>query len=81
MKHLLILLVLVVGSVCAGCSCGGASRSEYGCPTLVESRQERNTRIADICNLQARMLVEDWDYLWLAERNSYLTQWHPRVGI
>ncbi len=69
MKKLLILLVLVlVGYVAAGC-------------TMTETAAQRRRRISQITDLQLRMLVEDWDYLWLYERNSGATPWHTWVGI
>ena len=51
-----------------------------GC-TVVENKETRHRRGKLITDLQFRMLVEDWDYFWLYERNSALTQWHPWVGI
>lgn len=70
MKKLALLLILCLVSVMAGC-----------CSTLTESAAERNTRYRDITQLNARMAVEDWDYLWLYERESMLTQWHPHAGF
>ena len=69
MKKILLLLVLFVGSaMLSGC-------------TLTETSEERSRRIGLINDLQLRMMVEDWDYLWLYERNTQTTQWHPWVGI
>jgi hypothetical protein len=52
-----------------------------GCGTLVETPQERTERYKLITDLQCKMAVEDWDYIWLYERNARTTQWHPWVGI
>jgi len=52
-----------------------------GCATVVESPDVRNRRTKEISDLQMRMMVEDWDYIWLYERNTGMTQWHPWVGI
>ena len=52
-----------------------------GCATLVETPEERHRRIMHITDLQMKMLVEDWDYFWLYERSSGMTQWHPWAGI
>ncbi|RPI62219.1 MAG: hypothetical protein EHM48_04435 [Planctomycetaceae bacterium] len=68
MKSLLMIAVLAMGTLLAGCD------------TLIESSQERSRRINLQNNLQMKMIVEDWDYLWLQERNSRLTQWHPYLG-
>lgn len=68
MKKLLLALI-IAGSFFSGCA------------TLVETPKERDRRILTGWNLDLRMAVEDWDYFWLVDRNSYLTQWHPRTGI
>jgi hypothetical protein len=64
-----LILLVFCGSLLSVSGCG-----------LVDSAQERQNRYAQITNLQFRMLVDDWDYFWLYDRNSQLTQWHPRVG-
>lgn len=69
MKKLLIVLVLMLGTL-----------GVTGC-TLVETRAARSRRIEQITDLQMRMLVEDWDYLWLYDQNQSTTQWNPWVGI
>jgi len=63
MKRMALLLVLLVSSCLAGCG-------------LVHTRQERHRRFKTISALQARMIVDDWDYFWMVDRPSYLTQWH-----
>jgi len=70
MKRLLVWLLLAVVFL-----------SGLGCATVTESTGDRTRRISQISDLQMRMLVEDWDYFWLFERNSTLTSWHPWVGI
>ena len=47
---------------------------------VADSYRERMQRIKQIDDVQARMFVDDWDYLWLYERGSYLSEWYPRVG-
>jgi len=68
MKKLLILLVLILGCAMPGCG-------------LVHTPTERSRRISQAHKYQWRMMVDDWDYLWLNERNSRMTEFHPRVGI
>ncbi len=68
MKKLAIVLVMFIGMFLGGCN------------TLVESWPERFDRLQLQNNLQARMFAEDWDYFWLQERCSHLSQWHPLVG-
>lgn len=71
MKKLLIAAVLGLSALAGGCS-------SY-CPNLVESGYERHNRLQLIHNVNCRELVDDWDFFWLQDRNSYLTYWHPRV--
>jgi len=68
MKRLLIVLMLFLG--CATTGCG-----------LMDTPSQRHRRIIQAHNFQWRMLVDDWDNFWLCERNSRLTEYHPRVGI
>jgi len=70
MSRLLLAIVCVVlaVSVLTGC-------------TVTEDVGARKRRISQVNDLQMRMLTEDWDYFWLYERNTSLTQWHPRVGF
>lgn len=76
MKNLLMALVLTFSSfVLMGCACGSNG------DTLVETWPERSQRIyRQQIQIQSRELNDDWDYLWLQERNSQLTQWHPYEG-
>jgi len=67
-KTLLLLAALVLmTSLMSGCG-------------VINSYDERVHRYQQINDLQARMLVDDWDYFWLYERNTYLCEWYPRVG-
>ena len=78
MKRLLVFLVLLASFfLIPGCA---NMREEFGA-TVAENRDARKRRISQISDLQMKMLAEDWDYFWLFERNSALTQWHPWVGI
>ncbi|HAU38490.1 MAG TPA: hypothetical protein DCX07_12345 [Phycisphaerales bacterium] len=67
MKKLALLLVLLAGSFLTGCG-------------VVDSGGDRMRRVGQINDIQARMAVDDWDYFWLYERDSRLTEWHSRVG-
>lgn len=70
MKKILIVLMLLVGSSLVGCV--GAVRG------VGETQQERSLRTRLIAKQQMRMLVDDWDYLWLVDKPSSLTAY--RVG-
>lgn len=67
MKKLCILAVLCLSFLFVGC-------------TLVDSPSQRTRMHSLAFDLQSRAMVQDWDYFWLMERNTYMTQWHPRVG-
>ena len=68
MKKWLVLMIVLCGAfLTSGCG-------------LVDSYDERVTRYKQINNFQSRMLVDDWDYFWLYESNSKLTQYHPYAG-
>ena len=69
MKRLLVVL-LVLGSMVMG-----------GCASVTQTPQERDRRILQLSNLQMKMLVEDWDYLWLVDHNTRTTPWHSRIGL
>ena len=68
MKKALLLLAACLGMFVAGCS------------GVVDSPSERARRYKSITNLQTRMLVDDLDYVFLYDRSSRLTFWHPQVG-
>jgi hypothetical protein len=73
MKKLLVILILCSVMVTAGCSMSNR-------PTLVDSALERDFRIGQIDDFQMRMFVDDWDRIWLRNRNSDLSYWTARVG-
>ncbi len=65
MKRMIVLLVLCVAGFVAGCG-------------MVDSYQDRERRIFNIIDYNARMMVDDNDTIWLADRPSYLSYWHLR---
>ena len=68
MKKMCVVLILLLGSLLAGC---------HG---MVDSYAERKIRLKQISELQMRMLVDDLDYLLLIDRSSTLTEYHPHIG-
>ena len=67
MKKLLIVMVLMLSSMLIGC-------------TPTETAREHGRRYLLTADNQARLLVEDWDYFWLCDRNCRLSKWHARIG-
>ena len=68
MKTFLLLLVLVAGWMVVGC-------------TPTETWDERNHRINQVVDMNLREMNEDWDRVWLMERNEKDNQWSPHVGF
>ena len=50
-----------------------------GC-TTPETAQERSWRIAQSWEVDRRMLMDDFDYLLLIDKNCSLSQFHQRFG-
>lgn len=71
MKKFLLILLLVIGPVLAGCSRNSG---------LVESSDERNQRLAAVSDIHERQLVDDWDEFWLYDENLHLSDWHVFLG-
>ena len=70
MKNLIVVTVLLVAMFAlVGCSAN-----------VVETRSERGTRFERQKDFQYRCFVDDWDYLWLHEKECRLSYWHSRLG-
>ena len=67
MRALLLTLVVMVGAFLSGCG-------------LVDTHKQRMDRYGAIVSYQSRMAVDDWDYLWLMERPTYLSYWYVRYA-
>ena len=82
MKTLVFALVVcIVGSVLSGCtSCNTFGDNSALVSSPVDNCPERTHRHSNIADLQTRMLVEDWDKLWLLDRSTKLTYWHAFYG-
>jgi len=66
MKKFLGLLIVLAGLFLTGC---GLTNKSYA---------QRERRYRNITDLQARMIVDDFDTFWLADRPTYLTYWYVR---
>ena len=47
---------------------------------LVDDRSQRWARFNLSRDINDRELQDDFDMIFLLDRNSYLTQWHPSTG-
>jgi len=80
MKKLLLLLLLV-GFSLGGCTMARNTMDWAGPPTMAESSGARHRRIGRAWNVQMRQVVEDFDYLMLIDRPTYLSPWQVRDGL
>ena len=81
MKAFLMVLVLMVSGLVAGCQeAHRDSLAATGTQGLIDSTYQRNRRIRYINNVQTRMLTDDWDMVWLYDRSSKLTPHIVHVG-
>ncbi len=82
MKKFSMTLVLLVAGLVTGCQDLGSLESPdaIGVPGLADSGVQRARRIAYIRNFQRKMLIDDWDMVWLNERSSRLTPYYLYVG-
>lgn len=80
MKKILLTLTLLAAGFLGGCCCRFPAVTSP-CPTVTETASERHRRYERINDIQARQLIEDWDYLWLYEKPSYLSPWYIRDGL
>jgi hypothetical protein len=63
-----VLFALVVGlAVLAGCG-----------PGVVKTPAERVNAFRESVNMDLRQLADDWDTLWLVDRQYRLTRWQVR---
>jgi len=91
-----LMIVVVVLACLVGGLVGGCNPVSVGALTLdtmremfhghnadegvVDTKLEREMRISLIHDIQSRQAQDDIDYIWLLDRNSYMSQWHPAVG-
>lgn len=52
-----------------------------GCATYGETPYERDARIQHNWDLQSRQLVEDWDYIWLVDQPTMMTDKFVYTGM
>lgn len=49
-----------------------------GCATVTKTPEEVNATYKQIIDIDARQMGDDWNYLWLSDRQYRLTRWHMR---
>lgn len=56
----------------------GAVATLTGCHGMVKTYDERLNTYAQVLDADMRQIADDWDTIWLADRQSRLTEWHTR---
>ena len=92
MRNLLFVGLLAAGLACLLAGCNPVSVGQLGLDStrelvqgqnadegLVDSKFERWSRLNLIRDEEDRMARDDLDMIFLLDRNSYLTEWHPGV--
>jgi len=67
MVRFLVILILCAAILLPGC-------------TVTETTQQRHRRLAQVTDINSRMMVDDWDYVWLYDHSSTLSEWHTQIG-
>ena len=55
----------------------GAAASS-GCHGVVKTWDDRKYTYEQILDMDTRQIADDWDKIWLADRQYRLTRWHIR---
>ena len=49
-----------------------------GCATMTKTPEENLTNYRSIVELDMLQLADDWNMIWLMDRQCRLTKWHTR---
>ncbi len=49
-----------------------------GCATVTKTAQENNANVRSVLELDMREMADDWNMIWMADRQGRLTRWHMR---
>ncbi len=49
-----------------------------GCAGVVKTQEDRDNTYAQVMDMDARQIADDWDAIWLADRQYRLTRWRIR---
>jgi hypothetical protein len=49
-----------------------------GCATVTMSPQENRANVRSVLELDMREMADDWNMIWMADRQTRLTRWHTR---
>lgn len=49
-----------------------------GCATVTKTPEDNVATWKSIADLDAQQIGDDWNLIWLADRQTRLTRWHTR---
>jgi hypothetical protein len=49
-----------------------------GCATVTRTPEENSANVRSVLELDMREMADDWNLIWLADRQGRLTRWHTR---
>jgi hypothetical protein len=49
-----------------------------GCATVTKTAEENRATQRQVAAFDLRQMGDDWNLLWMADRQSRLTRWHTR---
>jgi hypothetical protein len=49
-----------------------------GCATVTKTPEENLANTRAVVELDMRQIGDDWNLIWLSDRQSRLTKWHTR---
>jgi len=49
-----------------------------GCATVTKTPEENRANMRSVVELDMRQIGDDWNLIWLADRQGRLTRWHTR---
>jgi hypothetical protein len=67
MRRILLLAATLTALAAAG-----------GCATVTKTPEEVGAMYKHILDIDSRQMADDWNYLWLADRQYRMTRWHMR---
>lgn len=49
-----------------------------GCATVTQTPSENQASVKAVTELDLRQMADDWNLMWLVDRQSRMTRWHTR---
>ncbi len=78
MKKTALLLTILAATFLGGCDVNTPTHN--GGRGMVDAPRDRQRRVAACNDYYSRQLMDDWDLLWLYDRNTNLSEWKIYIG-